>query len=241
MRSQLAELELGLSGALNISDSMDALISALFINQVPPAWLKICGQIGPTGSYNRRSLSVWWADLQLRWKQLENWAGTHKPLEELPPSVWLPGTFNPMGFVTASMQVTARQNGYSLDSMRVQMDVTDVMNAETVEAQPESGVYINGLFMEGARWSIEDNCIVESLPKQLFAQMPVVHVVSCTVDKVKTEDVYTCPIFMTTIHGPTFVFAGPLRTTVDHKKWVLAGVSLVMQRWISISSDTEGA
>ena len=114
-----------------------------------------------------------------------------------------------MGFVTASMQVTARQNGYSLDSMRVQMDVTDVMNAETVEAQPESGVYINGLFMEGARWSIEDNCIVESLPKQLFAQMPVVHVVSCTVDKVKTEDVYTCPIFMTTIHGTA---CAPART-----------------------------
>jgi len=229
MRAQLAELELGLSGALNISDSMDALISALFINQVPPAWLKICGQIGPTGSYNRRSLSVWWGDLQLRWKQLENWAGAHKPLEELPPSVWLPGTFNPMGFVTASMQVTARMNGYSLDSMRVQMDVTDIMNPETVESQPSSGVYINGCFMEGARWSTEENSLAESFPKQLFAPMPVMHVISCTVDQIKTEGVYTCPIFMTTIHGPTFVFAGPLRTKVDHRKWILAGVSLVMQ------------
>merc|ERR1719502_1522928 len=109
------------------------------------------------------------------------------------------------------------------------MDVTDIMNADLVEAQPASGVYINGLFMEGARWSVEENCLAESLPKQLFAAMPVMHIISCTVDQIKTEGVYPCPIFMTPIHGPTFVFAGPLRTKVDHRKWILAGVALVMQ------------
>eukprot|EP00965_Chrysotila_dentata_P120570 3987237-Pleurochrysis_carterae.AAC.2 len=106
MMTQLTELELGLSGALNISDAMDALINALYINQVPPAWLKICGQIGPTGTYNRKNLSSWWADLQLRWKQLEDWSAPSKPIEVCPPSVWIPGTFNPMGYVTACMQVT---------------------------------------------------------------------------------------------------------------------------------------
>lgn len=34
MRTQLNELALGLSGALNISDSMDALINSIFMNQV---------------------------------------------------------------------------------------------------------------------------------------------------------------------------------------------------------------
>ena len=227
--SQLVELGLGLSGALNISDAMDALINALYLNQVPPVWLKICGQIGPTGTYNRKTLSSWWADLQLRWKQLEQWAAPSKPLEECPPSVWLSGTFNPMGYVTACMQVTARTEGYSLDEMRVQADVTDIVDPDTVESQPEKGTYIHGLFMEGAQWDIATNCIKQSEPKELYPTMPVIHVISVTQDQLKVEGVYRCPIFMTTIHGPTFVFAAPLRTLVPPSVWILAGVSLVMQ------------
>merc|ERR1711972_541212 len=159
MRAQLSELELGLSGALNISDNMDALINSLNLNQVPPAWLKICGQIGPTGSYNRKNLASWWADLQLRWKQLEEWQAPTKPVEQLVPSVWYPGTFNPMGYVTACMQVTARANSYSLDSMRVQMDVTTIFDISTIESQPSYGTYVHGLYMEGARWDMEGNTV----------------------------------------------------------------------------------
>merc|ERR1712151_527281 len=224
-----SELELGLSGALNISDNMDALINSLNLNQVPPAWLKICGQIGPTGSYNRKNLASWWADLQLRWKQLEDWSAPTKPIEELPPSIWLPGTFNPMGYVTAMMQVTSRKNAYSLDSMRVQMDITSMVNASTVECQPDNGTYVHGLFMEGARWDLEEDCIAESKPKELYPTMPVMHIIAVTVDMVKEGGVYECPIFGTTIHGPTFVFSGPLRTKVDPNKWILAGVALVLQ------------
>jgi dynein heavy chain len=229
MRTQLVELALGLSGALNISDAMDALINSLYLNQVPPAWLKICGQIGPTGTYNRKNLSNWYSDLKLRWKQLENWSAPSKPLEDCPPSVWLSGTFNPMGYVTACMQVTARQEGYSLDEMRVQADVTDIIDPDAVESQPQTGTYIHGLFMEGARWDTTNHSIQESFPKELYPVMPVIHVTSVTADKLKTEGVYQCPIFMTTIHGPTFVFAAPLRTLVPASKWILAGVSLVMQ------------
>jgi len=229
MMTQLTELELGLSGALNISDAMDALINALYINQVPPAWLKICGQIGPTGTYNRKNLSSWWADLQLRWKQLEDWSAPSKPIEVCPPSVWIPGTFNPMGYVTACMQVTSRLKNFSLDSMRVQMDVTSFADSSAIESQPEEGTYVHGLFMEGARWDMEENCIAESRPKELYPTMPVIHIIAVTVDEVKTEGFYTCPIFTTTIRGPTFVFAGPLRTTCNPHKWILAGVALVMQ------------
>lgn len=74
MGTGMKELELGLSGALNISDAMDALIGFLFINSVPPNWLKVCGQIGPTGNYNRKSLSNWFSNLKERFKQLDEWA-----------------------------------------------------------------------------------------------------------------------------------------------------------------------
>ena len=74
VRRNLAELELGLTGSLNISDTMDALIGCLYLNIVPAGWLKVCGQAGPTGSYNRKTLVTWFADLVLRDKQLSDWA-----------------------------------------------------------------------------------------------------------------------------------------------------------------------
>ena len=74
IRSRLNELALGLSGALNISDAMDTLITCLFMNQVPPGWLKTCGQMGPTGTYNKKTLSAWFADLVLRHKQFATWS-----------------------------------------------------------------------------------------------------------------------------------------------------------------------
>lgn len=78
MGNGMRELELGLSGALNISDAMDALIGFLFINSVPPNWLKICGQIGPTGNYNRKNLANWFVNLKERFAQLDEWAKVRK-------------------------------------------------------------------------------------------------------------------------------------------------------------------
>ena len=37
----LEELNLGLEGALNISDAMEALSSSLSMNRVPPGWAKV--------------------------------------------------------------------------------------------------------------------------------------------------------------------------------------------------------
>jgi len=256
IRSQLNELALGLSGALNISDAMDALISAIFMNQVPPNWLKTCGQIGPTGTYNRKNLSAWYSDLQLRWAQLEDWAAPTKPVEVLPPSVWLAGCFNPMGFVTASMQVTARAKMLSLDQMRVHCEFTTVMPADIkaeVESQPEDGVHIHGLYMENARWDPEafgipddlevalgvkevpNGSMADSKPKELYPYMPMIHLTSRVVDEAVPQEGaqcggrFICPFYTTTVRGPTFVFAGPVRTNTPPNRWILAGASLVMQ------------
>jgi len=161
MAREMRELELGLSGALNISDSMDTLITNLYTNKVPPGWLKICGQIGPTGVYNRKPLGLWYSDLLQRHKQLRTWAD--EP-DVLPPCVWVAGLFNPMGYVTACLQVTARAKGLPLDSMTIATEVLKV-HADAIDAQPEEGTYIHGLFMEGARWDALNGTITDSQPK----------------------------------------------------------------------------
>ena len=226
MDRALSELELGLAGALNISDVMDAMIINLSLNQVPPLWLKMCGQIGPTGTYNRKSLSAWFADLLLRVKQLKGWSDNALIL---PPSMWLPGLYNSMGYITACLQVTARNKGLALDEMRIHTEVTDKA-LEQVAAQPSEGTYIHGLFMEGARWDKAANCIMDSRPKELHPPMPVIHILGVTADNVVTKGVYQCPVYTTTIRGPTFTFIAALRTgEAPPSKWVLAATCLLFQ------------
>jgi len=225
IRRALAELELGLSGALNISDLMDALITNLSSNTVPPLWLKMCGQIGPTGTYNRKNMANWYIDLLDRYKQLK---GVVENNLMAPPSVWLSGLFNPMGYVTACLQVTARAKSLPLDSMKVSTDLT-AMEPKDVAAQPAEGTYVHGLYMEGARWDKAAGCIAQSNPKVLHTLMPVMHIMGVTADKVVTAGMYTCPVYMTTIRGPTFTFAAGLVTKEPPSVWVLAAVALVMQ------------
>jgi len=225
MRRALAELQLGLAGALNISDVMDQLIGNLHLNQVPNLWLKLCGQVGPTGAYNRKSLSNWFLDLLQRVKQLKEWSDNALVL---PKSIWISGLFNSMGYVTACMQVTARAKGLPLDSMTVHTEMTKYELA-TVPGQPEEGTYIHGLYMEGARWDKANNCITDSLPKELHVLMPVMYVRGVTVDEEVTTGVYSCPVYSTTIRGPTFVFRAPMRSDRAPHVWILAAVALMMQ------------
>ena len=41
---------------------------------------------------------------------------------------------------------------------------------------PREGAYVHGLFMEGARWDIQQGVIVESRLKELFPNMPVINI-----------------------------------------------------------------
>ena len=42
---------------------------------------------------------------------------------------------------------------------------------------------------------------------------------------------YTCPVYKTRQRGPTYVWAFNIRTKEKPSKWVLAGVSLLLQIW----------
>jgi dynein heavy chain len=66
IRFSLTELDQGLDGALNITDSMETLQHALEINVLPPMW---AANTNPT----KKILSDWFAELLLRVAQLTEW------------------------------------------------------------------------------------------------------------------------------------------------------------------------
>ena len=52
------------------------------------------------------------------------------------------------------------------------MQILDDVN---LTGQPKDGVYINGLFLEGAAWDKKNCCLIEANAMQLVTEMPTIH------------------------------------------------------------------
>ena len=250
IRRSLIELRKGLDGQLNMSDPMEDLLEALSINQVPgrnvfhkTSWEKLAWA-------SKKTLEAWFQDLLLRVEQLERWSTDL----ETPFSLWLPGLFNPMAFVTAIMQVTARDTGRPLDKMSVETYITTIYKPEHATEYPEHGKYVHGLYIEGARWpTVEELAgetsvvgtttvaghLVDSKLKDLMPQLPLVYLRAV---EVKSEweatevgylrhdpNIFECPVYTTTFRGPTYVLLATLKTIDPKHKWVHRGVAIVLQ------------
>jgi len=217
IRRSLTELKLGLEGALNMSDLMDDLLVSLKLGRVPSGWNK---QAYPS----LKALGLWFTDMLVRIEQLQAW---EKSLDT-PFVVWISALFNPMAYVTAILQTTARAKNLPLDQMEVWTDVLNVVDPGTLTAYPADGMYIHGCCMEGARWDMKRGQIAESLPKDLHPAMPVINVRGVTYADVDKTGIFECPVYITTQRGGTFTFIATLKTNERLNKWVLGGVALMM-------------
>jgi dynein heavy chain len=68
-------------------------------------------------------------------------------------------------------------------------------------------------------------------PKDLHPIVPVVHVTAVTRANRVTKGVYECPVYTTSMRGPTYVFTAGLKMEseeTDPNKWILAGCALLM-------------
>lgn len=218
MRS-LRELQQGFSGELTMSDAMESLKSALYLDRIPAKWQK---RAWPS----MRPLSSWLHDFAARLTQLEEWQSNPA---DIPKVTWLSGLFNPQSFLTAVCQVTAQRQKWELDKLQTWTDITKKMSVEDVESGSRDGAYIVGLSLQGARWDTLNGTLERSRPKEMFSRMPIINVRALTADKVDTsQGVYICPTYKTVFRGPTFVFCSQLKTRSPPGKWILAGVALIM-------------
>ena len=132
----MEDLDAGLKGSLNITDEMEKLGNSIFINQQPEIWVKYA-------YFSNKNLAIWYDDLMLRIKQLEQYS------EDLiaPKSIWISGLFNPMSYITAIMQVTARRDNLALDDMVLKTDVINIRDYHDVQEAAENGSYLHGFYL----------------------------------------------------------------------------------------------
>jgi dynein heavy chain len=225
MKRSLVELDSGLKGDLSITEPMEKLMNALGGLKTPMSWEKLAWA-------SRDSLGGWLVNLLARQAQLQNWTG-----DLVQPKVtWISGLFNAQAFVNAVKQVTSRKNDWALNKLVTTVDVQKKMTAEEVEGTARDGAYVNGLFIEGARWDMQAGVLEDSFMKELYPRMPVILMRAILAEKEDLRGVYVCPVYKqteratpgTATPGTGFVFAMQLKTKQPPSKWTMAGVAMLL-------------
>jgi dynein heavy chain len=238
VRTSLLELDAGMKGTLNISDAMEELSGCIFLGKQPERWIKVA-----YGSL--KDLLLWYDDLLLRVAQLAEYS------EELvaPKSLWISGLFNPMSYLTAIKQYTARSKRLALDDMGFRTQITNWFDPAEVPEKAEEGAYIHGFTVQGAAWEkgrgADEGNLMEMIPKELTPDLPVMLVTAVLVEEqialgyqldlgvCTSSAFYRCPTYVTSARGPgnfvTTVYLKLESDEADPRKWVLAGCALIMQ------------
>ena len=220
IRTTLEELGAGFRGEMTMSSDMEKLMTDLCSFNIPKAW-----QVRPFAFASLRALPSWLTNLIQRVTQLSEWSVS--PMDP-PRCTWISGLFNPQRFLTAVMQESARTNTLELDKLVINTTVLK-REVEDIEAAARDGAFINGLFLEGARFDLGAGLLETSRPKELFFPMPVIQCKAVLSEKAETSNQFFCPVYKTQQRGPTFVWSANMRTKQPAAKWVLAGTCMTME------------
>ena len=213
VRTMMTSMIDAIDGTVIMTPELVEAITSIFDFRVPRQWCY--DATGVEISWLTPSLSGWINGLIDRHHQLYNWIS-----KERPPSFWLTGFFNPQGFLTAVKQEVTRQKkqlAWSLDEVEYTTDtLKEVIQGDDgrIEGKninpPQEGVYIHGLFLEGAGWNKSNRHLEEQAAKELYYQFPIMHVSAMSTtpsqgpgiggkgkqdDRANEKNAYSCPVY----------------------------------------------
>ncbi|CAH4038578.1 unnamed protein product [Pieris brassicae] len=211
----LCDLKLAIDGTIVMSQGLRESLDAMYDARIPTQWLKV--------SWESATLGFWYTELLEREQQYRIWLRNGRP-----NTFWMTGFFNPQGFLTAMRQeVTRSHKGWALDSVVLQNLITK-LNREDVHEGPTEGVYVYGLFLEGASLDRKTGKLIESKPKVLYEQMPVIYIFAINTTAGKDPRLYECPIYRKPQRTDAkYVGSIDFETDSNPRHWTLRGVALL--------------
>ncbi|XP_026726846.1 dynein heavy chain 7, axonemal [Trichoplusia ni] len=210
-------------GVSVLTDITEEVLTSMVRGRIPSLW---AGKSYPS----LKPLASYFNDLLERLEFLQHWH------QYGPPVVfWLSGFYFPQAFLTAAQQSYARKYKIPIDQLAFHYQVQKKWE---IEEPPDEGVYIRGLYMEGARWNMDDMMVDESIPKILYDDFPPVWLIPLKRDDLPTDEFYNCPLYKTgdrrgvlstTGHSTNYILFMRLPSQKSPEHWIMRGVALLTQ------------
>ena len=213
MVQSINDLKRALNGEIGMSAELDVLGSSFFNGFLPPAWARLAPQ-------TQKNLVNWMTHFHRRYKQYKDWI----ELEE-PKVIWLSGLHIPESYNTALIQTTCRNKGWALDKSTMYTNVTTHFDPADITKRLEQGTYVQGLYIEGARWNQEKDCLDYQMPKELVQEMPLIQIIPVEANKLKLRGTLKTPVYITQARknamGVGLVFEADIKTKQHPSHWIL--------------------
>jgi len=217
----LKDVRKALKGEVVMTAELEDMGVSLFNNQVPSMWAKVAYP-------SLKPLAAWVPDLIKRIEFISTWYEVGKP-----PAFWISGFYFPQAFITGVMQNHARKYQLPIDTITYGYGMNDEP-LENVTEPPTDGAYVHGMFLEGARWDASKQLLQESKPKELYTDLPIVHLLPIANRKNPVDGFYLCPIYKTlarfgvlstTGHSTNFVMMIEIPSAEPEAHWIKRGVA----------------
>jgi len=224
MRRTLINLRKALKGLVVMNAELDNVGANLAVGKVPASWMKASyPSLKPLGSYVK--------DLYKRLDFFQQWYEDGKP-----GCFWLPGFYFNQAFLTGALQNYARKYTIPIDSITFDFEVLKDKPPHDGKG-PEDGVWVYGMYLDGARWDKSNHKLAEARPKKLFNDMAYCHFMPAKQTDVNTTGKYLCPcyktsdrrgVLSTTGLSTNFVIGVLVDTDLAEDHWIRRGLAMLL-------------
>jgi dynein heavy chain len=223
VRESTAMLVDAVGGLVVMSEVLQEMYTSFINGRVPALWTNAAYP-------SMKPLVSWFSDLIARVDFVKTWSTKGEPA-----AFWIGGFFFPQSFMTGILQKYSRKHLVPVNTLSFKTETLKETPDQIIK-QPEDGVYIFGMFFDGADWDKETMTMRDPSVGTAYATVPVIHLLPSQYYKSPPED-YLCPVYRTQIRAgilastglsTNFVVAVHLKVDESPQFWTLRGAAILL-------------